>query len=283
MQTRPANTTDLSGQVAIITGAGWGIGRSMALSFAAAGARVLVVDIIPERVEMVTAEVRDAGGLSEPVIADVGDEAAVTAISNIAIRCGRIDVLCNNAGILDQMAMAADMPTALWDQVLRTNLTGPFLMTRAVLPTMLQARRGCIVNTASVARLRAGAGGIADTASKHGLLGVTRSTAWAYANRGIRCNAICPGAIATNILGGQTMDDLDQSGLSRLSPVMGLMGSALGGPEQIASVALFLASESASFVNGAVIPVDMGWSAAWILLVWSDPAMPAASVPGAAW
>lgn len=261
-QSRSTDRIDLSGQVAIVTGAGSGIGRSMALGFAAAGARVVVVDIVADRVATVTGEVRDRGGLAEPVVADVGDEAAVAGIVDTALRCGRIDVLCNNAGILDRMEMAADVPTAMWDQVLRTNLTGPFLMIRAVLPAMLAAGRGCIVNTASVAGLRAGAGGVAYTASKHGLLGVTRSTAWAYARQGIRCNAICPGAVATNILGGQSMDDLDQFGLSRLGSVMGLMEGVVGGPEQIASVAVFLASAGASFVNGAVIPVDMGWLAA---------------------
>ncbi|TXK44000.1 SDR family oxidoreductase [Nonomuraea sp. C10] len=192
------------------------------------------------------------------VAADVGDERAVAALVESAISAyGRIDALFNNAGIIDDMALPADISLELWDRVLRVNLTGTFLVTRAVLPHMLRAGRGAIVNTASEAGVRGGAAGAAYTASKHGVVGMTRSVAWAYAKDGIRCNAILPGATLTGIADGATFDP---TGAARLSPVLAL-GDQLARPEQMADAALFLASDAASFVNGAIVPVDGGWSA----------------------
>ncbi|MDA0642472.1 SDR family NAD(P)-dependent oxidoreductase [Nonomuraea ferruginea] len=192
------------------------------------------------------------------VAADVGDERAVAALVESAISAyGRIDALFNNAGIIDDMALPADISPELWDRVLRVNLTGTFLVTRAVLPHMLRAGRGAIVNTASEAGVRGGAAGAAYTASKHGVVGMTRSVAWAYAKDGIRCNAILPGATLTGIADGATFDP---TGAARLSPVLAL-GDQLARPEQMADAALFLASDAASFVNGAIVPVDGGWSA----------------------
>lgn len=263
IQPKSASTIDLSGQVALVTGAGSGIGRAMALAFAGAGAAVIVVDIVAARVEETVALVRDASGEAQPVVADLGDEAAITSLAGEACaRWGRMDILCNNAGIMDRMQMAADVPTELWDRVIRVNLTAPFLLTRAVLPTMIANQRGCIINTASIASLRGGAAGFAYTTAKHGLLGQTKNIAWGYAQQGIRCNAICPGAAATNIVDQDGFAAFDQQGLGRFGMVLGLNGSNVAGPDKIASVALFLASEGASFVNGAVIPIDMGWSIA---------------------
>ncbi|MFI6709081.1 SDR family NAD(P)-dependent oxidoreductase [Nonomuraea sp. NPDC050478] len=198
------------------------------------------------------------GGVAVAVAADVGDERAVAALVESAISAyGRIDALFNNAGIIDDMALPADISPELWDRVLRVNLTGTFLVTRAVLPHMLRAGRGAIVNTASEAGVRGGAAGAAYTASKHGVVGMTRSVAWAYAKDGIRCNAILPGATLTGIADGATFDP---TGAARLSPVLAL-GDQLARPEQMADAALFLASDAASFVNGAIVPVDGGWSA----------------------
>ncbi|MEV0629277.1 SDR family NAD(P)-dependent oxidoreductase [Nonomuraea wenchangensis] len=242
-------------RVALVTGAGSGIGRAMAVAFAKAGARVVAADVDQARAEETAAVVGEA---ALAVTADVGDQASVAALVEAAIGAyGRIDVLCNNAGILDTMALPAEITPEVWDRVIRVNLTGAFLVTHAVLPHLLRQGRGAIVNTASEAGIRGGAAGAAYTASKHGLIGLTRSVAWAYAKDGIRCNAILPGPTATNIADGATFDP---AGAARLSPVLAL-GELMAQPEQMADAALYLASDAASFVNGAIVPVDGGWSA----------------------
>ncbi|MEV5553014.1 glucose 1-dehydrogenase [Nonomuraea wenchangensis] len=242
-------------RVALVTGAGSGIGRAMAVAFAKAGARVVAADVDRARAEETAAVVGEA---ALAVTADVGDQASVAALVEAAIGAyGRIDVLCNNAGILDTMALPAEITPEVWDRVIRVNLTGAFLVTHAVLPHLLRQGRGAIVNTASEAGIRGGAAGAAYTASKHGLIGLTRSVAWAYAKDGIRCNAILPGPTATNIADGATFDP---AGAARLSPVLAL-GELMAQPEQMADAALYLASDAASFVNGAIVPVDGGWSA----------------------
>ncbi|MEV0231845.1 glucose 1-dehydrogenase [Nonomuraea sp. NPDC050786] len=243
-------------KVALVTGAGSGIGRAMAVAFAKAGARVVVCDVNPESAEQTAA---DLGDRAVAVGADIADETSVAALVQAAISAyGRIDVLCNNAGIMDTMALPADIPLELWERVLRVNLTGTFLVTHAVLPHMLRQGGGAIVNTASEAGIRGGAAGAAYTASKHGVVGLTRSVAWAYANDGIRCNAILPGPTMTNIA---TNASFDPVGATRLGPVLSL-GERIAQPEQMADAAVFLASDAASFINGALVPVDGGWSAA---------------------
>ncbi|MFI6512636.1 SDR family NAD(P)-dependent oxidoreductase [Streptosporangium sp. NPDC050855] len=243
-------------RVALVTGAGSGIGRAMAVAFAGAGARVVVCDIDAASAGRTADDIGDA---AVAVTADVSDEASVTALVEAAIGAyGRLDVLCNNAGVLDSMALPADIPVAMWERVLRVNLTGTFLVTHAVLPHMLSRGRGAIVNTASEAGVRGGAAGAAYTASKHGVVGLTRSVAWAYAREGIRCNAILPGPTMTGIATNATFDP---AGIARLGPVLAL-GERMAEPERMADAALFLASDAASFVNGAIVPVDGGWSAA---------------------
>lgn len=262
-QQSPAGAVDLSGQVAIVTGGGSGIGRAMSLSFASAGATVMVLDIVAGRAEETVGLIEAAGGTGRASVFDIADAEAIDGfVSDLRARSGRIDILCNNAGVMDRMHKVADVPTEIWDRVLRVNLTAPFLMTRAVVPAMVERGRGCIINTASIASLRGAAAGAAYTASKHGLMGLTRNTAFAYASDGIRCNAICPGAVATNIVGEAGLSALDAVGMQSFGQVMALNGDRIAPPEKMASVALFLASEGASFINGAIIPVDMGWSAA---------------------
>ncbi|MFC4062713.1 SDR family NAD(P)-dependent oxidoreductase [Planomonospora corallina] len=251
--------TDLRDRVAIVTGAGSGIGRAMALALAGAGARVVVADIAAEPATGTVKLVQEAEGAARAAVLDVGDEAMVGELVRETVEdWGRIDILCNNAGIIDNMALPAEMSTATWDRVLRVNLTGPFLLTRAVLPQMLAQGGGSIVNTASEAGLRGGAAGVAYTASKHGVVGLTRNVAWAYARSGIRCNAICPGPTETSI--AESAAVFDPRGIERLGPVLGL-GEIFAKPQDMAAVALFLASDAARLVNGAIIPVDGGWLA----------------------
>jgi NAD(P)-dependent dehydrogenase (short-subunit alcohol dehydrogenase family) len=252
---------DLSGRVAIVTGAGSGIGREIAKQLAGAGATVVVNDIIAERAHETVAIIERSRGTAVPAVADISDEQAVGSfIKRTAEQFGRIDVLCNNAGIMDVMSEPAATATSVWNRVLAVNITGYFFVTRAVLPYMLSRKSGSIVNTASAAGTRGGAAGLAYVVSKHGVVGLTKNIAWAHQLDGIRCNAICPGAVETNITGGKGFDMFDPAGVARLMPVLKL-ATRIAQPEQMAAVALFLASDAASFVNGAIIPADGGWSA----------------------
>jgi NAD(P)-dependent dehydrogenase (short-subunit alcohol dehydrogenase family) len=249
-------STGFEDRVSLITGAGSGIGRALAIAFAKAGARVVAADINLAGAEETAAEIGEA---ALAVAVDIGDEASVAQLVQHTIDTfGRVDVLCNNAGVIDTMALPADTSIAEWERVLRINLTGTFLVTHAVLPHMLSQGGGVIVNTASEAGIRGGASGAAYTASKHGVVGLTRNVAWAYANDGIRCNAILPGPTVTGIAGG--IEGFDEKGQERLRPIISLQ-QRVALPEQMADAVLFLASDAASFINGAIVPVDGGWSA----------------------
>ena len=252
----------LEGRSAVITGAGSGIGREMALLFARSGAEVMVNDIIADRAQETVTMIEADGGVAVAAVADIADEHAVAGFVDKAIeRWGRIDILCNNAGIMDEMSFVQDVSTELWNRVFAVNVSGTFFVSRAVLPHMRQAQRGAIVNTASVAGLRGGAAGATYVASKHAVVGLTRSIAWSHGNEGIRCNAICPGAINTNISEGKGLDAYDPVGLKRVMPVIKLCERSTG-PDAIANTALFLVSDAAHYINGAILPVDGGWMAA---------------------
>jgi NAD(P)-dependent dehydrogenase (short-subunit alcohol dehydrogenase family) len=257
-----AQAGDFGGRVVIVTGAGSGMGRVMAHDFARAGAEVLVNDIIAERAHAVVAEIMAAGGSAVAAVADISDEVAVEAFVGDAIaRWGKIDVLCNNAGIMDRLDLPENTSTEMWNRIMAVNVTGYFFVTRAVLPHMLARKTGAIVNTASAAGLRGGTAGLAYVASKHAVVGLTRNIAWMHQHDGIRCNAICPGAIETGILNGQSVDEaFDPAGFGRALPMMAL--GRMAGPDAIANLAVFLASDAAHFINGAAIPVDGGVCAA---------------------
>lgn len=251
-------TSGLDGRSVVVTGAGSGIGRAAALAFAAQGARVVVADLNAEGAGAVVEEITQAGGTAVAVTGDLSEQAVVDRlVATAAERFGGVDVLVNNAGIMDRMSALAEVSDAEWERVLRVNLTAPFLLTRAVLPHMLAAGRGVVVNTASEAGLRGSAAGAAYTASKHGVIGLTKSLAVMYRNQGIRANAIAPGGTRTAI----TVDTQDGAhGPAALGPYFGNVGRA-SEPEEQAAAIVFLASDAASNINGAILPVDNGWSA----------------------
>ncbi|HXF30446.1 MAG TPA: glucose 1-dehydrogenase [Solirubrobacterales bacterium] len=244
----------LQDKVALITGAGSGIGRASAERFAAEGARVVVVDL--KGAEESVAAIEAAGGEGLALRTDVADEDAVAAMAEVALeRFGRVDVLMNNAGILDDYLPAAETPTAVWDRVLGVNLFAQFFTARALLPQMVERGDGAIINVASTAALNGGNGGAAYTTSKHAIIGLTRQLCFDYARQGIRCNVICPGAVET----GMTKEIFASPDAAVMAAVESAPIGRWAQPDELANAALFLASDEASFVNGAVYVVDGGF------------------------
>lgn len=246
----------LEDRVVIITGAASGIGRAMARRFAKEGAKLILADLQEERLTKVADELKTAGAEVVHRITDVGSTVESEAmIANAVEAFGRLDVLCNNAGVLDNLTPVEDTSDELWDRVMRVNAKGPFLASRAALKLMVEQGSGSIINTSSAAGMRGGRGGGAYTASKHAVVGLTRSIAWYYGSKGVRCNAIAPGAIMTAMAGGFIPH---QGGFDAYQPHFQMVPPH-GKAADVADVALFLASDESRYVNGAVLPVDGGW------------------------
>jgi NAD(P)-dependent dehydrogenase (short-subunit alcohol dehydrogenase family) len=248
----------LEGRVALVTGAGSGIGEAMALAFAREGARLFLADVAAERVEKVVEAVRALGTEAEGCTADVSQDGSVRAmVAGAEQAFGRIDVVCNNAGILDRLMPAHDTTDEIWNRVIGINLTGAFYVCRAVLPAMLERGAGNIINTHSISSFLGGRGGTAYTVSKHGILGLTRAIAATYGTRGIRCNGISPGSVQTNI---STGDDWHEMGRELRKKGLATRPERAV-PDDIAPVAVFLASDMSQYINGANIVADAGWTA----------------------
>lgn len=242
---------ELLNQVAVVTGAGRGIGRAIALKFAAAGADIVCVSRTAENAEKVAGEVRALGRKAWACALDVADAAAVAdAAEKILTDCGRVDVLVNNAGVTRD-SLLLRMSEADWDAVLNTNLRGAFLMTRALHRPMLRQRSGRIINIASVVGLIGNAGQCNYAASKAGLIGFTRAAAREFASRGVTVNAIAPGFIETDMTAA--VNDTLRAELLRRIP-LGRFGQA----EEVAAAALFLAGPSGAYITGQVLVVDGG-------------------------
>jgi 3-oxoacyl-[acyl-carrier protein] reductase len=246
----------LEGTVALVTGAGQGLGRAIAQAFGAERASVAAVDINPETARETCASVSAAGGVAIALEADVSSRSSVAEMTATALQeLGRVDVVCNNAGILDGFAPAGDVGDELWDRVIAVNLTGNFLVTRAMLPQMLERGSGTFVNIASMAGFIAGAGGAAYTASKHGVIGLTRQVSVDYGPRGVRANAICPGSMDT---------EMSREFLAREPAVLDIVNSVPAGrqgrPDEVAKLAVYLASEDSAFMHGAAVVIDGGWT-----------------------
>jgi 3-oxoacyl-[acyl-carrier protein] reductase len=241
----------LANQIAVVTGAGRGIGRAIALKFAAEGADVVCISRTIENSDKVAGEVRALGRKAWAHAVDVSDSKAVAeAAEKILSEVGRVDILVNNAGVTrDGLLMR--MSEADWDTVLDTNLKGAFLFTKAFARQFLKQRAGRILNVASIIGLIGNAGQCNYAASKAALIGLTKSVARELASRGITVNALAPGFIETDMtaaLGAEVRKEL----LERI-PL-----NSLGQPEDIASAALFLASPAARYVTGQVLTVDGG-------------------------
>jgi NAD(P)-dependent dehydrogenase (short-subunit alcohol dehydrogenase family) len=250
----------LEGRVALITGAARGIGRTTAELFAAEGARVATADIDGDAVSQAAEAISATGAEALPVHADVTDSSSVRdMVARTVERYGRVDVLVNNAGVLmpdDGSVTATD--EAVWDRTLAIDLRGVFLCCKHGIPALLASGGGSVINMASfVALMGAATSQVAYTASKGGVLALTREIAVEFARSGVRANAICPGPIETALVAG-FLPEADRG--RRLAHIpMGRFGR----PEEVASVALFLASDDSSYVTGAAILVDGGITAAY--------------------
>lgn len=249
----------LSGKVAIVTGAGSGMGKAIAVLFAKEGARVVVSDVNAESAKSVADGINAGGGAAASKAADVTKEEDVRGLVETAAGTfGTLDILVNNAGIMDNFVPAAEVTDSLWEKVFAVNATGPMRAIRLALPVFIKKGSGVIINIASVGGLAGSRAGAAYTASKHAVVGLTKNVGFQYAKSGIRCNAIAPGGVNTGI--AATINAPDKFGMARAMAGMDLNPRA-GEAAEIATVALFLASDDSSFVNGTVITADAGWTA----------------------
>jgi NAD(P)-dependent dehydrogenase (short-subunit alcohol dehydrogenase family) len=251
----------LQAKVALVTGGASGIGRAAAVAFGREGASVVVSDVDATGGEQTAQAIRAAGGQAIFARADVSQAAQVEALTKRTVESfGRLDCAFNNAGIQGQIATTVECNEENWDRIIATSLKGVWLCMKYEIPLMLRQGGGAIVNTASNFGLVSSAGMPAYSASKHGVLGVSKAAALEYASFGIRVNAVCPGPIKTPLSEGVIREHHDaermvEAIMNRL-PV-GRWGLA----EEVAEAAMWLCSEAASFVTGAALPVDGGYVA----------------------
>ncbi|KAB8288888.1 SDR family NAD(P)-dependent oxidoreductase [Bifidobacterium avesanii] len=247
------------GKGVVVTGASSGMGHRIALDFAAEGATVVAVARRAERLAQLVEEARDLPG---GIVAYAGDvtvaETTDGMIDKAVELAGHLDVLVNNAGIMDEFKPVAEVTDELWDKVMDVNLVGPMKAMRKAVQVMLgQENGGNIVNVASIGGIRGARAGAAYTASKHAVVGLTENTAFMYAPNHIRCNVVCPGGVNTEVMNGQT--EMSQLGVGRV--MAGLDTSIPSGKvEDISSAVLYIASDDAKFMTGATVVIDGGVS-----------------------
>ncbi len=249
----------LKNKIALVTGAAAGMGEAIAQLFAREGAFVIAADKNEKGVFAVAEKIRKAGGNAHGTIVDMADADSVTQLVRFSLeKFGTVDLLINNAGIMDNFTPLHELTDELWTQVMGVNVEGPMRLTRAVLPLFMEKKSGSIVNVSSIGGLNGSRAGLAYTASKHALLGMTKNIAYQYADYGIRCNAIAPGAVNTSI--NETLKDPNPFGIQKAMAGVNV-NLRSGESEEIATIALFLASSDSSFVNGSVLVADGGWTA----------------------
>lgn len=258
----------LEGKVAVVTGAGRGIGRAVALALAAEGAKVVVnYSRSADAAEAVAAQIRDAGGEAVAFQADVADAPQVQALVGAAKeKYGALDILVNNAGV-QHVSPVEDFPTEKWDQVIAINLSAAFHAIKAAVPAMKERGWGRIISTASAHSLAASPFKSAYVSAKHGLVGLTRTVALELATRGVTVNCISPGYVWTPLVERQIPDTMRARGLTKEQVINDVLLAAqptrqFVTPDQVAALAVFLCSDAASQITGANLSMDGGWTAA---------------------
>lgn len=250
------NVLNYDGRVALVTGAGSGIGQASALGFAELGAKVAVLDRDEQAGNQTLAAIKEAGGEAVFIQTDVTDEKSVAAaVAETVRRFGRLDVAHNNAGISPDTGTTVDCTRELWDQIFAVNVTGIWLSMKYEIEAMRASGGGAIMNTGSVSSLRAAPQISAYVASKHAVLGLTKVTALEYAKEGIRVNVVCPGLTATPMLEKKAAD-----GYFRIEDAVAasVPMDRLGRPEEIAAAVIWACSDAASYLTGATLSVDGG-------------------------
>ncbi|HTY55302.1 MAG TPA: SDR family NAD(P)-dependent oxidoreductase [Candidatus Binataceae bacterium] len=246
----------LASKIALITGAGSGIGRATAKLFAAEGARIAAVDIVEDAAAAAAREINEGGGKAIALRCDMSRGPDVQAMVAATVeRLGAPDVVFNNAGIEGKSAFLAEMDEEAFDQVIAVNLRGVFLGMKYTLPHMISKGGGSIINTASVAAMIAVRGAVAYCAAKAAVIAMTRVAATEYGRYNIRVNCICPGVIATEMMRRIVDGDMSPQAVRRISKL-----GRTGKPEDIARAALFLASDESTFATGAPFVIDGGWT-----------------------
>jgi NAD(P)-dependent dehydrogenase (short-subunit alcohol dehydrogenase family) len=247
----------LENKVAVVTGAGSGMGRAIAITFAKEGAKVVLGELVEGSGKETEQMIKKAGGQAVFVKTDVSKAADIDKLISTAVQeFGKLDIMVNNAGIFDNFTPCLDASEELYDRVMNVNLKGVFLGCKRALQEMVKQRSGKIINMASVAGLNGMAGGTVYTASKHGVVGITRQVACEVASLGINVNAICPGAIVTGMTRNLLSTPEQQETILAPIPM-----KRVGQPEDIADAAVFLASDESSYVTGTTLVVDGGWRA----------------------
>ncbi len=243
-----------TGKVAFVTGAASGIGRATAVAFAAEGARVAILDRTEDALHETAYRVRNAGGEVLTLACDVSrPEEVAAAVARTVERFGRLDIAFNNAGVENKAAPVAEIELEEWDRILNINLRGTFVCMKHELAQMVRQGSGVVINTSSGAGICGVAGGAAYAASKHAIIGLSKSAALDYAKSNIRVNAVLPGNIETPMMDRFTEGDIQKA--IDLEPV-----GRLGKPEEIADAVLWMSADLGAFITGASISVDGGWS-----------------------